>query len=244
MKSFELKDEHILYLDNHLLVVHKPAGVLAQADKSDSVSIEDAAKAWLKIRFNKPGNVFAAVAHRLDRPVAGLVILARTSKALARMQGQFALRKIKKIYLALVSGNPPDQVHLRHWIKKRQETNKVFTYTYPRNDAQQADLYFWKAAQQAKCSMLLVRLFTGRHHQIRAQLGLEKYPIIGDVKYGDTSGLAGQPQLLSYATRFEHPVSGEELTLNTRFPTENEWRHFQQPDRFLLEMAFGMELNT
>lgn len=242
MKSFELTEQHIVYLDNHLLVVHKPSGVLAQADKSGSVSIEDAAKAWLKWRYNKPGNVFAAVAHRLDRPVAGLVILARTSKALARMQGQFAQRKIKKIYLALVSGSPPEEKHLRHWIKKRQETNKVFTYTYPRNDAQQADLHFWKVAQNPKCSMLLVRLFTGRHHQIRAQLGLEKYPILGDVKYGDKSGLAGQPQLLSYAVRFEHPVTGEELTLTTRFPSEDEWRKFEAPSTALLEVAFSHEL--
>ena len=239
MKDFNLSEKEIVYLDNHLLIINKPAGVLAQMDKAGNRSLEDAAKDWLKQKFQKPGNVFATTTHRLDQPVSGLVIVARTSKALVRMNQIFAERKIQKIYLAIVTGNPEEEKHLRHWIKKNQETNKVWTYTYERGDAKQADLKYWHIAKEGDISLLMVRLFTGRHHQIRAQLSLEGLPIVGDLKYGSKSPLATSPLLYSYAARFEHPVTREIITIKAPFPKIEAWPAFSEPVEEMVEKAFS-----
>ena len=240
--SFELTESDIVFLDNHLLIVRKPAGILVQADKADSLNLEDAAKSYLKKKFDKPGNVFATATHRLDQPVGGLVILARTSKSLARMNQLFAERKIEKIYLALVEGKPEMQKHLRHWIKKNEVTNKVWTYTYPRGDAKQADLSYWQTAADKGISMLCVRLFTGRHHQIRAQLALDKTPIVGDSKYGKKSELVETMALFSFAAAFEHPVTKERMLVKTEIPNTKIWRGFSAPDAAMLDIAFAAEI--
>jgi len=239
MKDYFIADSDVVYLDNHLLVVNKPAGVLAQMDKDRNRSLEDAAKDWLREKFKKPGNVFATVTHRLDRPVGGLVIIARTSKALVRMNEIFSQRKIQKIYLAVVAGQPDQEKHLRHWIKKNEATNKVWTYTYERGDAKQADLKYWQLSNHGEHSMLMVRLFTGRHHQIRAQLSLDKTPIAGDLKYGSKSPLATNPLLYSYAARFEHPVLKEIITIRAPHPKGDAWALFPEPDAESLERAFA-----
>ena len=242
MKDYFIAESDVVYLDNHLLVINKPPGVLAQMDKDGNRSLEDAAKDYLAHKFKKPGNVFATTTHRLDRPVGGLVIIARTSKALVRMNEIFAQRKIQKIYLAIVGGKPEQELHLRHWIKKNEVTNKVWTYTYERGDAKQADLKYWFLAQDRDHSLLMVRLFTGRHHQIRAQLALHGTAIAGDLKYGSKSPLSTNPLLFSYATRFEHPVLKEIVTIKAPFPKDDIWRGFPEPDEEALERAFAATL--
>ncbi len=228
---FELNEKHILYLDNHLMVVNKPAGLLVQPDKQGSLNLEEAARQWLKLKFNKPGNVFATACHRLDRPVSGLVILARTSKALARMNAQFQSREVKKLYLSVVYGKPEQQQQfLRHWIKKNETPNTVRVYTYPRGDARQADLCYRMAQQSGEKSMLIVRLFTGRHHQIRAQLGFSGLPIAGDAKYGRRNEVDESVCLCSWGISFRHPVSGKPIELFGDIPQTGSWSGFFLPD--------------
>jgi 23S rRNA pseudouridine1911/1915/1917 synthase len=236
--EFVLKEEDVVYLDNHLLVVMKPPGLLVQPDKSGSPSLEEAAKAWLKEKFSKPGNVFATACHRLDRPVAGLVVLARTSKALARMNSLFQSRSIRKVYLAITEGRPEQKASLRHWIKKNEVTNKVRVYTYPRGDARQADLSYWHLRSDKSLSLLMVRLFTGRHHQIRAQLGFSGLPILGDAKYGKPAPEQEGLCLYSYAMEFAHPVSGELLRLIGPLPDKGTWKYFSEGGTVNPEQAF------
>lgn len=233
--AFELDERHIVYLDNHLLIINKPAGLLVQPDKEGSENLEDAARRWLKKKFNKPGNVFATACHRLDRPVSGLVILARTSKALARMNALFQSRLVKKLYLAIVYGKPEQQEFLRHWIKKNETPNTVRVYTYERGDARQADLCYRFVQQQNEKSLLLVRLFTGRHHQIRAQLGFSGLPIAGDAKYGRRNEEDSFICLFSYAVDFIHPVSGEKLRVSGKIPDSGSWENFTVPDSLVIE---------
>ncbi len=231
-----------MYLDNHLLVVNKPPGVLVQMDKEGNPSIEEAARKYLKDKFQKPGNVFATASHRLDRPVGGLVVIARTSKALARMNQMFQTREIRKVYLALVEGQPKPFEHLRHWIKKNEGLNKVWTYTYERGDAKQADLAYWDLESIENQHLLMVRLFTGRHHQIRAQLSLAGFPILGDSKYGVRKQSAEDICLYSYALEFQHPVSREKLQLVAPFPERSNWINFQSPQPENVQRAFSQEM--
>jgi 23S rRNA pseudouridine1911/1915/1917 synthase len=238
-QNFFLKEPDVVYLDNHLLVVNKPPGLLVQPDKEGSASLEEAAKSWLKQKFNKPGNVFATACHRLDRPVGGLVVLARTSKALARMNALFQGRDIRKVYLAVVSGKPEQKGSLRHWIKKNEATNKVRVYTYERGDAKQADLSYQHLQTNGEKSLLMVRLFTGRHHQIRAQLGFSGLPILGDSKYGQAGGPDASVSLYSYAMEFVHPVSGEWLRVGGKMPDSGFWAGFLKPDEASLNAAFA-----
>ena len=239
---FELNESHILYLDNHLLVVKKPAGLLVQPDKQGSPNLEEAARQWLKLKFNKPGNVFATACHRLDRPVSGLVILARTSKALARMNAQFQSREVKKLYLAVVYGKPEQQQFLRHWIKKNETPNTVRVYTYPRGDARQADLCYRMLQQGAEKTLLLVRLFTGRHHQIRAQLGFSGLPIAGDAKYGKRNEEDKAVCLCSFAVEFTHPVTGILLRIAGNIPEDGSWKQFWMPDSAVMEEIFRIQV--
>ncbi len=243
-EPYILTDRDVVYLDNHLMVINKPPGVLVQTDKNGTPSIEDAARQYLKDKFQKPGNVFATAVHRLDRPVGGLVIIARTSKALVRMNAMFQTREISKIYLALVEGKPETYKWLRHWIKKNEVTNKVWTYTYERGDAKQADLAYWQVAKDEVTSMVLVRLFSGRHHQIRAQLAMEKIPIVGDAKYGAKRNREEDVALYSYAIEFFHPVTKELTRIVADLPNYGRWRHFSAPSAEQLDDAFYLEFKN
>lgn len=238
--TFQLQQHHIVYLDNHLMVVDKPAGILVQADKEGNPSIEEAAKEYLRVAFGKPGNVFATAAHRLDRPVSGLVVIARTSKALARMNALFQSRNIQKVYACVVEGQPEPFSYLRHWIKKNDTTNKVWTYTYPRGDARQADLAYWALEKSEHSALLLVRLFTGRHHQIRAQLSMAGLPIIGDTKYGVKSLNPESVCLYSCGIQFVHPVSQQLISLQGKIPRTGSWAGFHEPGEAHLQAAFQL----
>jgi 23S rRNA pseudouridine1911/1915/1917 synthase len=159
------------------------------------------------------------------------------------MQALFANRSIKKVYLAITAGKPEPTKHLRHWIKKKEDKNKVFTYTYERGDAKQADLRYFHLASSGELSLMMVRLFTGRHHQIRGQLGLEKLPLIGDLKYGDKSALGNCPFLYAYAVEFEHPVTKETIRLHAPYPEYGLWKEFSPPDEDMLQRALDAENN-
>jgi 23S rRNA pseudouridine1911/1915/1917 synthase len=240
MDPYLLNDSEVMFLDNHLLVVNKPPGLLVQVDKDGNPCLEQAAKAFLKVKFDKPGNVFATATHRLDRPVGGLVVLARTSKSLVRMNHLFQNKGIRKVYLAVVEGKPKQFAFLRHWIKKNEVVNKVWTYTYPRGDAKQADLAYFHLASEGDRHLVMVRLFTGRHHQIRAQLAMDGIPICGDVKYGSGKNLGNSVCLYSYGLEFEHPVSHQLTRIAGVFPSEGLWKAFSPPDAAILDQAMGL----
>ena len=241
-EDFKISNEQVIYLDNHLLVLNKPSGLLVQPDKAGTPNLEDAAKKWLCEKFQKPGNAFATACHRLDRPVSGLIVLARTSKALARMNALFQAREIKKLYLCVCGGKPETFKHLRHWIKKNEALNTVRTYTYPRGDARQADLCYRLVQSNQQRALLLVRLFTGRHHQIRAQLGVSGLPILGDAKYGKRSPEDQAVCLYSFGMEFRHPVSGEMLRLKGSLPAYGSWKDFSEPEPELLEKMYSEQL--
>lgn len=180
----------VVFEDNHLLVVIKPSGQTVQPEPGKPLSLEEQAKAYLKTKYNKPGEVFLGVAHRLDMPVAGLVVFARTSKALTRLNEQFQKREITKIYQAWVvnfkpfkSGDSQKQ-RLVHWLKRDEKKNFTKAFLNQVNGALEASLSISEIGKEGKFTLLKIELHTGRKHQIRAQLSAEGFPIVGDGKYG------------------------------------------------------------
>ena len=179
-------DLSILYLDNHLIAVCKPPGLPTQPDDSGSDSLVNQVKKWIKLEYNKPGNVFLGLIHRLDRNVSGVVLFARTSKAASRLSEQFRKKTIKKVYRTIVEGSPsPKQTTLSHYLRK-EKLLKSSVFKRPEKDTQQAELEYKTLENRKTSSLLEVRLHTGRFHQIRAQLSFIGHPILGDKKYGST----------------------------------------------------------
>ena len=214
----------VLYLDNHLLVVHKPAGLLAQADHTGDPDLVTEAKAFLKQRFDKPGNVFVGLVHRLDRPASGVMVLARTSKAASRLSEQFRQREPEKTYLAAVEGRLIGEGEQEDYLLKDGEPGVVKRVKATTPGAKQAQLR-WKALNvDGKKTLVEVELLTGRAHQIRVQLAGLGHPIVGDRKYGSTlpfepPGLApGARAIALHAGRlaFEHPVQRAPVAFHTR----------------------------
>jgi len=211
---------NILYLDNHLIAVCKPSGILTQADDSGSESLMEQVKAWIKTEFNKPGNVFLGLIHRLDRNVSGVVLFARTSKAASRLSAQFREKTTQKIYRAIVEGKPnPNQATLSHHLRK-EKSLKSTVFKRSGKNTQHAELEFITLENYESSSLLEIKLHTGRFHQIRAQLASIGHPISGDKKYGATTTLADR-QIALYAHRltFEHPISKEEVCVESQPPT-------------------------
>jgi 23S rRNA pseudouridine1911/1915/1917 synthase len=193
----------IVHVDNHLLVVEKPPGQLTQGDATGDRPLQDDARQWLKDTYNKPGNVFVGLVHRLDRPVSGVVVLARTSKGASRLSAQFRARSVDKRYLAVVSGAlcPPEQ---------------VLTHTL---DGKRCRLELTVLARQDGASLLEVRPLTGRKHQIRRQLSLMGAPIVGDVRYGAAAPLPDRSIALHAAQiTVEHPTQKERMTFRAAWP--------------------------
>lgn len=183
----------ILYEDNHLIAVYKPAGILVQGDKTGDISLLDEVKEYLKQKYNKPGNVFLGLLHRLDRGVSGVILFAKTSKGAARLSEQFRNHTTKKIYHALVCGKPKkDKGTLVHWIKKDENKNKVEIFNKETAGALRAELDYEIIKSNGKNSIIKIILKTGRPHQIRAQMSAIGCPIMGDVKYG-APNLDGNP---------------------------------------------------
>jgi 23S rRNA pseudouridine1911/1915/1917 synthase len=210
----------ILYQDNHLIAVVKPPGLATQADTKGGPSLLDQTKQWIKTEQNKPGNVFLGLVHRLDKPVAGVVLFAKTSKGASRLSKQFRERITQKIYQAVVSGTPIQaDGSLVHYLRK-EKSLKATVFTRPTPGAKKAVLSYTLIENFATASILEIKLETGRFHQIRAQLAFMGNPILGDIKYGAPSSLPDR-QIALYAQKliFQHPISGDEITLESPPPT-------------------------
>lgn len=220
----------ILYEDNHLLIINKRCGDLVQPDPSGESALEDQIKAYIKVRDKKPGDVFLGVVHRIDRPVSGAVIFAKTSKALARLNEMIRDGQIHKLYWAVTEHIPnPESGELTHYIARDSKTNRSRAYDSPRGDAKQARLRYNTIGASTNYSLLEVELLTGRHHQIRAQLSKIGCSIKGDLKYGaKRSNTNGGISLHSRSVEFEHPVRKEPLKVTAPVPLDdNLWTYFQ-----------------
>lgn len=224
---FNPKDQ-IIFEDNHILVVNKLPSQIVQGDKTGDVPISDHLKAYLKKKYNKPGNVFVGVVHRLDRPVSGLVIFARTSKALARLNKQLQEKAIKKTYWAVVSNRPPAETgQLVNYLLKDEKKNKSVVVKENRKGAKKAILNYTLIGASDKYYLLEINLETGRHHQIRAQLAKMGCPIKGDVKYGyPRPNFTPFIHLHARKLEFVHPVSKEQLTFTAGMPEDVLWEYF------------------
>ncbi len=223
--------EDILYEDNHLVVVNKHAGDLVQPDPSGESALEDQIKAFIKLRDRKPGGVFLGVVHRIDRPVSGAVLFAKTSKALTRLNEMIREGRIEKRYWALTEATPdPESGELNHYILRDGRTNRSRAYDAPRPEAKPARLRYETLGASARYTLVEVALLTGRHHQIRAQLSKIGCPIRGDLKYGAKRSLPGGGiSLHSRTIAFEHPVSHEAVRVTAPVPSgDNLWAFFQE----------------
>jgi len=218
----------ILFEDNHILVVNKRTGDIVQGDKTGDLALTDILKAYLKEKYNKPGEVFLGLVHRIDRPVSGAVILARTSKALTRLSLMVKAREIKKTYWAIVDKIPePAAGRLENHLRKNEKQNKSYIVTAGSPEAKLAILDYKLIASSKSLHLLEVDLITGRHHQIRAQLSAKGCFIRGDLKYGaKRSNPDGSICLHSRMLQFRHPVSGENLKIVADVPSLPEWTYF------------------
>lgn len=221
-------DLEVLYEDNHLLVVLKPAKILMQADKTGDVSLLEIAKQWLIEKYHKPGNVFLGLVHRLDRPVGGVVVFAKTSKAASRLSIQIRERTIQKSYLAVIEGTLPEtSAALTHYIKKRPGNRRVHISDQPMPDADFASLTYTVLETLPQYSLVQVELHTGRHHQIRAQLASSGHPIVGDHKYGAHQILPDKDlALFACQLGFEHPTRHENMFFQSPPPATWPWTLF------------------
>lgn len=219
----------VLFEDNHLIVINKRAGVLVQSDQTGDVPLVDEVKNYLAQKYNKSGNVFCGVIHRLDRPVSGLVIFAKTSKALVRMNELFREHEnIEKKYLAIVLHKPKNTEDiLVHWLVKNTQKLYAMVYTKEVRNSQKAELYFKHIASVDRHHLLEVTLKTGRFHQIRAQLSKIGSTIVGDLKYGAPAPNADASICLhSHQCTFLHPIKNENITITAPPPSKNSWLSF------------------
>lgn len=219
----------VLYEDNHLIAVSKASGVLVQGDQTKDLPLSEYVKAYLKEKYQKPGNVFAGVIHRIDRPVSGIVLLAKTSKALERMNELFRNRSIEKTYWAVVKSKPPkDRDTLVHFLKKSNEKNVSKAYDNEISGALRSELSYQIIGQSEKFYLLEVKPISGRHHQIRAQLSKIGCPIKGDLKYGyDRSNEDGRIHLHARKIAFIHPIKKEQMEIVADLPQEKVWSLFK-----------------
>lgn len=215
----------IIYEDNHLLIVNKPTGWLVQGDETGDGTLTGWATEYIRRKYKKPGNVFCQPCHRLDRPVGGLVIFARTSKALERMNKLFRERTISKSYLAIVEGVPEDSdAVLKHWLDKDFQKNKAHVYSKKKGNAKEAILSYSMIATHSKISLLEVKPETGRPHQIRIQMRENNTSIRGDLKYGNSKANQDKSiDLHAYKLEFEHPVKKEPIKVISK----PNWPDFQ-----------------
>jgi 23S rRNA pseudouridine1911/1915/1917 synthase len=218
----------ILYEDNHLIAVYKKSSDLVQGDRTGDVSLNDEIKEYIRVKYKKPGQVFLGVVHRLDRPVSGVLLFARTSKSLERMNEMFRTRQVKKIYLAIVRERPPgDEATLRHFLKKNEKQNKSYVYGNEVKGSREAVLTYRLLGRSEKYYLLEIELHSGRHHQIRAQLAHIGCPIKGDLKYGySRSNDDGSISLFARRLEFEHPVKKEPMTITGHLPEGDLWHLF------------------
>ena len=222
----------ILYEDNHLIAVNKKPSDLSQSDKTGDAALDSEVKKYLAEKYNKPGDVFLGVVHRLDRPVGGVMLFARTSKALERMNEIFRTREVRKTYVAIVSERPPDdEADLTHFLKKNEKQNKTYVYDNEVKGSKKATLSYKLEARSDRYYLLEIELHSGRHHQIRAQLAKIGCPVKGDLKYGyPRSNEDGSISLFARRLEFTHPVKKEKVIITARFSKGDIWKHFINAD--------------
>ncbi|HBJ77213.1 MAG TPA: RNA pseudouridine synthase [Porphyromonadaceae bacterium] len=220
----------ILYEDNHLIIVSKTTSEIVQGDKTGDVPLCETLKAYLKEKYQKKGNVFLGVTHRLDRPVSGVVIFAKTSKALERMNEMFRNGEVGKTYWAIVKNEPSSsQGMLTHWLLRDEKKNKSFAYNEEKPNSKKAILSYALLQKSDRYALLEVRLLTGRHHQIRCQLAKIGCPIKGDLKYGfSRSNPDGGISLHARSVEFIHPISKKEIKIIAPCPEDALWKFFEK----------------
>jgi 23S rRNA pseudouridine1911/1915/1917 synthase len=225
-----IDDIEVLYEDNHIIAINKRVSDIVQGDKTGDKPLAEIVKEYLKEKYQKPGNVFVGVAHRLDRPTSGVVLFAKTSKALARLNKMFSESKIDKTYFAIVKQKPPRiNDRLVHYLQRNQKQNKSYASNSDSKDAKKAVLNYKLLASSDTFHLLEIDLETGRHHQIRAQLAAIGCPIKGDLKYGfSRSNKDSSISLHAGRVKFEHPVKKEVITIEAPFPkSDNIWSIFE-----------------
>lgn len=220
----------ILFEDNHLIVINKKPSEIVQGDKTGDKTMPDTIKEYLKVKYNKPGNVFCGVIHRLDRPTSGAVVFARTSKGLERMNAQFREKETNKVYWAIVEQKPEKPVgSLVHFLKKNETKNKSFVTDSEKGGAKEAKLTYQLIASSDRYYLLEITLETGRHHQIRAQLAAIGCFIKGDIKYGaKRSNEDGSICLHARRLTINHPVTKKVLTFTADTPNSAIWKIFEK----------------
>ena len=219
----------VLYEDNHIIIVNKSSGEIVQGDKTGDTPLVETVRAYIKEKYNKPGNVFCGLTHRLDRPVSGVVIFAKTSKALERINNMLKNHEIKKTYWAIVK-NPPKQNEgtLVNYLVRNEKQNKSFAYSTEKPNSKRAELNYKVIGKSDNYTLLEVNLITGRHHQIRCQLAAMGCPIKGDLKYGfDRSNRDGSISLHARSVEFTHPVSKELIHVEAPTPEDTLWEALQ-----------------
>ena len=216
----------VVYEDNHIIIVNKKSGEIVQGDKTGDTPLSETVKQWIKEKYAKPGNVFCGVVHRLDRPVFGLVVFAKTSKALARMNEMFRDGEVHKTYWAITKNRPPkDEDTLVHYITTTERNNKSYASTVEKPGAQKAVLKYRVISQSDNYYLIEVKLLTGRKHQIRVQLAAIGCPIKGDLKYGaKRSNPDGSISLLARNVTFVDPVSKQDICVTAPIPDDNLWK--------------------
>ena len=220
----------VIYEDNHIIVVNKSASEIVQGDKTGDTPLSETVKSYLKEKYQKPGNVFIGVTHRLDRPVSCLVIFAKTSKALSRLNDMFRTGNVHKVYWAIVKNRPThEEGLLEHWLVRNEKQNKSYAYDREVKDSKKAALKYKVIAHSENYHLLEIQLMTGRHHQIRCQLAKMGCPIKGDLKYGAArSNPDGSISLHARRVSFIHPVSKQEIHLEAPLPADKLWQSFGQ----------------
>ena len=215
----------VVYEDNHIIIVSKESGEIVQGDKTGDQPLSETVKQYLKTKYNKPGNVFLGVVHRLDRPVSGLVTFAKTSKALSRLNEMFRNGDVHKTYWALTRNYPPaESGRLVHWLRRNEQQNKSYASDREVPGSKKAVLDYKVIGRSDNYTLIEVRLLTGRHHQIRCQLAAMGCPIKGDLKYGARrSNPDGSISLLSRRVEFVHPVSKVLIQAEAPLPDDRIW---------------------
>lgn len=226
---------NVLYEDNHIIIINKRAGEIVQGDKTGDASLCDTLKNFLKEKYNKPGNVFVGLPHRLDRPVSGIVVFAKTSKALERLNEMFRNGSVRKIYWAIVKDAPEEpEKELSSWIVRNEKQNKSYAYPKEVKGSKHAVLHYRHIAGSQNYNLVEVELKTGRHHQIRCQLSSIGCPIKGDLKYGaKRSNPDGSISLHARMVEFIHPVSKQPIKITAPVPADKLWTEFEKQETAL-----------
>lgn len=231
MKNFTMDDVTVLHEDNSVLVVVKPQNILSQADSGGDIDLLTLLKNYLKQKYNKPGNVYLGLVHRLDRPTGGVMVFAKNSKAAERLSAQIVAGEMTKCYLAAVVGTPKQpKATLVHYLKKNSLTNNVYVATFGDHDAKRAELSYTVCETNGAVSLVKVQLGTGRSHQIRVQMAAIGTPVFGDVRYGgDSLSHGSNLALWAYKLEFAHPVSKERMVFVAYPPQIKPWTSFDLP---------------